>query len=40
MCGLTRLAFQKELAKRNIPINFTIDDLNIDLQTLQSMPPL
>ena len=39
-CGLTRLAFQKELAKRNIPINFTIDDLNIDLQTLQSMPPL
>jgi predicted HTH domain antitoxin len=32
--GLNRILFQKELGKREIPINFTEDDLADDLQTI------
>ena len=36
--GMTRFQFQKALVDRNVPINFTIEDLNTDLKTIQSMP--
>ena len=39
-CQLTRFGFQKELSKRGVAINFTIEDFQIDLVTLQSMPLL
>ena len=39
-CQLTRLGFQKELGKRNVAINFTVEDFKTDLETLKSMPPL
>lgn len=35
--GLHRLDFQRELAERNIPIRFTVEDLHDDLATLQSL---
>ena len=36
--GLSRLGFQKVLADRAVPINFTVADFQVDLQSLQSMP--
>lgn len=36
--GLSRLAFQKVLADRGIPINYSVADFQVDLQSLQSMP--
>jgi predicted HTH domain antitoxin len=35
--GLTVLEFQHELAQRNLDINYDIDDLNQDLETLKSL---
>ena len=35
--GMTRLEFQKTLAERGFPINFSIEDFETDLKTLQSM---
>ncbi len=37
LAGLTQIEFQKELAKRNICINYDIDDLKIDLKNLESL---
>lgn len=34
---LHRIAFQKELAKRKIPFKFTIEDVEKDLKTLESL---
>jgi predicted HTH domain antitoxin len=36
--GMNRLQFQKILADRNVPLNFSLEDLDIDLKTIQSMP--
>ncbi len=35
---MTRLQFQKALAERNVPINYDIEDFQIDLTTIKSMP--
>ena len=35
---MTRLQFQKTLADRNVPLNYSVQDFDIDLKTLQSMP--
>ncbi len=35
--GMTRLEFQKALAERGLPINFSIEDFETDLKTLHSM---
>jgi predicted HTH domain antitoxin len=35
--GMTRLEFQKALAERGFPINFSIEDFETDLKTLHSM---
>jgi predicted HTH domain antitoxin len=35
--GVSRLQFQKVLSAREIPINFSIADLETDLRTIQSM---
>ena len=35
--GMTRLEFQKTLAERGFPINFSIEDFDTDLKTLHSM---
>ena len=37
LAGLTRFAFQKEMASRKIPINFSLQDLEADLKNLQSL---
>ncbi len=34
---LHRIAFQKELAKHKMPIHFTIEDVENDLKTLESL---
>ena len=34
---LHRIAFQKELAKRKMSIHFTIEEVNKDLKTLESL---
>lgn len=34
---LNRYAFQKELAKRKIPIHYSVNDLHHDMDTLQSL---
>ncbi len=39
-CKMTRLGFQKELGKRGVAINFTVEDFQTDLETLKSMPEL
>jgi predicted HTH domain antitoxin len=36
--GLSRLQFQKAIADRDIPLNYTKMDIEIDLQTIKSMP--
>ncbi len=36
--GMTRLQFQKALADRNVSINYTVADFEVDLATLQSIP--
>lgn len=36
--GLTRLQFQKALADREISINYTVADFEVDMRTLRSMP--
>jgi predicted HTH domain antitoxin len=35
--GLSVLEFQHELAQRNLALNYDIDDLNQDLETLKSL---
>lgn len=35
---MTRLQFQKILAERNVPINYTEADFDIDLKSINSMP--
>lgn len=35
--GLTVLEFQHELAKRGLSINYDIEDLNQDIETLKSL---
>jgi predicted HTH domain antitoxin len=35
--GMTHLQFQKALADRNVPINYSIEDLEVDMQTIKSM---
>jgi predicted HTH domain antitoxin len=35
--GMTRLEFQKALAERGLPVNFSIEDFETDLKTLHSM---
>lgn len=32
--GMNRILFQKELGKREIPVNYDIEDLEEDMQTL------
>lgn len=34
---LHRIAFQKELAKRKVPIHFTIEEIEKDLKTLEAL---
>ena len=34
---LPRIVFQKELAKRKMPIHFTIEEVEKDLKTLESL---
>lgn len=36
--GMTRLQFQKALADRNVSINYTVADFEVDMATLKSMP--
>jgi len=35
--GLTVLEFQHELAKRDLSINYDVEDLNQDIETLKSL---
>jgi len=35
--GVNRMEFQKLLADRSIPLNFTVEDFKMDLDTLNSM---
>lgn len=35
--GMTRLEFQKALVERGFPINYSIEDFETDLKTLNSM---
>ena len=37
LAGISRFAFQKEMASRKIPINFRLQDLQEDLKNLQSL---
>ncbi|HFA48968.1 MAG TPA: UPF0175 family protein [Bacteroidetes bacterium] len=37
LAGIHRIAFQKALAERKVPIHFSIDDINRDLKTLESL---
>lgn len=36
--GVSRLAFQKILAERGIPLHYSLQDFETDLQSLKSMP--
>ena len=36
-CGLTRLQFQAEMGKRNVDLNYTVEDLKHDVATLDKM---
>ena len=38
--GLSVLEFQRELAKRNLYLNYDVEDFEQDLQTLKSMGTL
>ena len=33
-CGLTRLQFQQEMAKRKVDLNYSVDDLRHDIAVL------
>ncbi len=37
--GMSRLEFQNELGKREIPINYEVVDLEQDLETIRSLFP-
>jgi len=37
VAGLTRLEMQRELARREIPLNYGIEDWEADLRTLRGM---
>ncbi|MCX6199786.1 MAG: UPF0175 family protein [Bacteroidetes bacterium] len=37
VAGLDILSFQKELAKRNVYLNYSMDDLNNDIQNLDRL---
>ena len=37
MTGLTQLAFQRELARRRIPLHYDLEDLAIDVQAVREM---
>lgn len=37
LAGLDLISFQKELAKRNIYIHYTVEDLRMDLATLEKL---
>ena len=37
IANLHRMIFQKELAKRKIPIHFTIEEVEKDLKTLEAL---
>lgn len=37
LCGLDLISFQKELAKREIYINYDVDDFKEDLETLKEL---
>lgn len=36
--GMSRLSFQKILADRGIPLHYSLEDFETDLQSLKSMP--
>lgn len=38
MTGLTHLEFQRELARRRIPLHYDLEDLAIDVQAVREMP--
>ena len=38
--SITRLQFQKALADRQVTINYSLSDFEMDLRTLDAMPPL
>ena len=35
--GVSQAEFQRELGKRKIPVNYTIEDLNADLETVRML---
>ncbi len=37
LCNLDVIAFQQELSKRNFNINYTVEDLNADVENLKSI---
>lgn len=37
LAGLHRMAFQKELATRKIPIHYTLEDVEQDIKTIESL---
>lgn len=37
LCGLPRLEFQRELARRRIPVHYTTDELDEDVRTLADL---
>lgn len=36
-CGLTRLQLQAEMGKRNVDLNYTVEDLEHDVATLDKI---
>jgi len=36
-CGLSRVQFQKELAVRQVPVHYSVDDFESDLATLKEI---
>ncbi|HMR44112.1 MAG TPA: UPF0175 family protein [Saprospiraceae bacterium] len=36
--GVPQLIFQKELAKRKIPVHYDVEDFHEDLKTLRELP--
>lgn len=37
LAGLTRIPFQRELAKRGVTVDYAVDDLHADLKTLRAL---
>jgi predicted HTH domain antitoxin len=38
LAGLDVISFQKELAKRNVDINYDVEELKKDIETLKALP--